>query len=195
MRLQDFITITLGCQIPWNVHQLPHPNLSTSWIQLLAKRSFRRRYTLALPSPRFNRNRDSSLNQTVLQRCCGHTLCVQTHWSRTWRCRQVKTTALTGRLALIPASRRQLRTVCSEILCCPGIAAAVDVAVVNLSRKWRNRIWWSWAGLSLLVVLTVGGHVLSLAVGTHPKDKRCYSGKHSAPWIHVSGFHLLVTGR
>jgi hypothetical protein len=29
-----------------------------------------------LPSPRFNRNRDSSLNQTVLQRCCGHTLCV-----------------------------------------------------------------------------------------------------------------------
>jgi hypothetical protein len=48
---------------------------------------------------------------------------------------EVKTTALTGRLALIPASRRRLRTVWSEILRCPGIAAAVDVAVVNLSRK------------------------------------------------------------
>jgi hypothetical protein len=43
--------------------------------------------------------------------------------------------------------------------------------------------------LSLLVVLTVGGHVLSLAVGTYPKGERCYSGKHSAPWIHVSGMH------
>jgi hypothetical protein len=34
-----------------------------------------------------------------------------------------------------PASRRWLRTVWSEILRCPGIAAAVDIAVVNLSRK------------------------------------------------------------
>ena len=179
------------CDIAAHIITLPPPNLSTSWIQLLAKRSFRLRYTLALPTPRFNRNRDSSLNQTVLQRCCGHTLCVRTHWSRTWRCRQVKTTALTGRLALIPASRRQLRTVCSEILCCPGIAAAVDVAVVNLSRKWRNRIWWSWAGLSILVVLTVGGHVLSLAVGIYPKGERCFSGKHSAPGYMCLGFTCL----
>jgi hypothetical protein len=49
--------------------------------------------------------------------------------------------------------------------------------------------------LSLLVVLTVGGHVLSLDVGTYPKGERGYSGKHSAPWIHVSGFHLLETGQ
>jgi hypothetical protein len=34
-----------------------------------------------------------------------------------------------------PASRRRLRTVWCEILHCPGIAAAVDVAVVHLSRK------------------------------------------------------------
>jgi hypothetical protein len=47
----------------------------------------------------------------------------------------VKTIALTGRLALIPASCRRERTVWSEILRCPGIAAAVDVAVVNLFRK------------------------------------------------------------
>jgi hypothetical protein len=132
------------CDIAAHIITLPPPNLSTSWIQLLAKCSFRRRYTLALPSPRFNRNRDSSLNQTVLQRCCGHTLCVRTHW------RRVKTTALTGRLALIPALRRRLRTVWSEILRCPGIAAAVDVTVVNLSRKWRSRIWRSWAGVVTL---------------------------------------------
>jgi hypothetical protein len=41
----------------------------------------------------------------------------------------------------------------------------------------------------------VGGHVLSLAVGTYPKGERCCSGKHSAPWIHVSGFHQRLTGR
>ena len=43
--------------------------------------------------------------------------------------------SINGRLVLIPASRRRLRIVWSEILRCPGIAAAVDVAVVNLSRK------------------------------------------------------------
>ena len=199
MRLQDFITIALGCQIPWNVHQrclssmrycsLHHYTPTSESVDFLNTvigkvliSSF------AYPSPSI-----ASFQQEPWLVAAPN--CVRTHWSRTWRCRRVKTTALTGRLALIPASRRRLRTVWSEILRCPGIAAAVDVAVVNLSRKWRNRIWWSWAGLSLLVVLTVGGHVLSLAVGTHPKDKRCYSGKHSAPWIHVSGFHLLVTGR
>ena len=146
------------CDIAAHIITLPPPNLSTSWIQLLAKRSFRRLYTLALPSPRFNRNCDSSLNQTVLPCCCSHTLCVRTHCSRTLRCRRVKTTALTGRLALIPASRRRLRTVWFEILRYPGIATAVDAAVVNLSRKWRHRIWRSWAG-----VVTLGrpGHGLS----------------------------------
>ena len=44
----------------------------------------------------------------------------------------------------------RLRTVWSEILRWPGIAAAVDVVVVNLSRKWRNRTWRSWAGVVTL---------------------------------------------
>jgi hypothetical protein len=89
-------------------------------MQFAAKRSFRLGYTLALPSARCSRNLDLSLNQTVLHRCWGHTLCVCAHWSLFWRCCWFKT-ALTGRLALIPAFRRRFLTVWSEILRTPGI--------------------------------------------------------------------------
>mgnify|MGYP003685475879 CR=1 FL=1 len=57
------------------------------------------------------------------------------HWSLFWQCRWFKLTPRTGRLALIPASRRRFWTVWSEILCCPGMDEAVEVAVVKLSRK------------------------------------------------------------
>jgi hypothetical protein len=57
----------------------------------------------------------------------------QTHVSRVLNVSQSNLSRLW--LALIPASRRRLRTVWCEILRCPGIAGAVDVAVVNLSCK------------------------------------------------------------
>jgi hypothetical protein len=59
----------------------------------------------------------------------------------------VQKSALTGRLALILASRKRFLTVWSEILLTPGIVNAVGIAVVNLSRtcKGRYRIQLSWA--------------------------------------------------
>ena len=117
----------------------PPPNLSTCWTQFAAKRSLQRLYTLALPSARWRRKPDSSLNQTFLQRWSGHTLCVWDHWTLFWQCCAVRTTTRTGRLVLIPASRRRFRTVCWEILRNPGITDAVDAAVSNLWRKRMNR--------------------------------------------------------
>jgi hypothetical protein len=153
MMLQNFITVPLSRQCTIDMHQfnlavsdiaphiitLPPPNLSASWMQFAAKRSFRLLYTLALPSARCSRDLDSSLNQTDLHRCWGHTLCVCAHWSLFWRCYWFKTTVLTWRLALIPASCRRFLTVCSEILSTPGIFDAVNVHLADVNfTKLRN---------------------------------------------------------
>jgi hypothetical protein len=109
-------------------------------MQLAAKRSLRRLFTIALPSAHCSGNHDSSLNQTVPQRWCGHTLCLWAHWSLFWRWRCVRTTAFTDRPVLIPASLKRLRTVWSEILSPPDIAEAVEDAVINISPSitWSN---------------------------------------------------------
>ena len=127
MWLQNFVTITLSRQITIGVYQVglssmwygcPHHYASASESVDFLDTDSRKMFissseTLALPSARRNKNLDSSLNQTVLQRCCGLTRCVWAHWSLFWRCRWFKLTPRTGRLALIPAYRRRFRTVWS----------------------------------------------------------------------------------
>jgi hypothetical protein len=119
------------CQIslPTSSH---YRRLSASWMQFAVKRSFRLLYTMALPSARCSRNLDHHwTNQfSIAARAI---LCVSVptaHLSLFWRCCWFKTTALTvtGRFALIPASRRRFLTVWSEILRTPGIVDAVHVA-------------------------------------------------------------------
>jgi hypothetical protein len=126
MRLQDFITIALGCQIPWNVNQR------------------------CLSSIRY---------------CSLH------HYTPTSESVDFLNTVI-GKV-LISIRLRHLRdrftTATSTAAAIPGQRRISDQTV-------RNRL-------------------RGLAVGTYPKGEICYSGKHSAPWIHVSWFHLLVTGR
>jgi hypothetical protein len=149
MRLQDFITIKLGCQIPWIVHQRclssmrycsPHHYTPTSesvdFLNTVIGKAL-------ISSSVYPSSSIASFQQEprlVAEPNCSPALL----WPYSMCPNPLKsdltvsagqTTALTGRLALIPASRKRLRTVWSEILRCPGIAAAVDVAVVNLSRK------------------------------------------------------------
>ena len=66
----------------------------------------------------------------------GRTLCMIDMlelWIEGWRCCWFKIASQTGHvhLALMPAFRRQFRTVCSGILCRPGMVEALDV------------VWWS----------------------------------------------------
>jgi hypothetical protein len=70
----------------------------------------------------------------------GVILCVSVPIGVCWWCCWLKTTALTGRLALIPAFCRPFLTVWSEILRTLDIVDAVDIDVANLSRKWHSQI-------------------------------------------------------
>ena len=159
---------------------LPLPNLSTSRTQLAAKRSLWHLYTWHLPSWRRSKNLDSSLNQTRLQRCWGHTH----HWRRRRRCCCVKMTPRTGRLAWRPASRRRFRTVWSDIPRTPGNAVAVEVAVVVLSRRWRTRMYRSWAA-----VVTRG----LLDLGRSRVDPCCWYRSHSLVIVLGDTLNALAT--
>jgi hypothetical protein len=163
---------------------LPPPNLSASWMQLTAKRSFRLLYTLALSSARCSKNLGSSLKQTDLHHCWGHTLCVCAHWSLFWQCCWFKTTAITGRLALIPASRRRFLIVWSEILRTPGIVEVLWIfhlsGVTGYSGPGRQWLSWPWE--------VMGWFILLVSV------PRC-SGTHWRSWLQLSGIHLLLIDR
>jgi hypothetical protein len=76
-----------------------------------------------------------------------------------------------------------------KVMMCPAILHTGKTALVHIPGRCCHS-WSSWP----CDVLTAHGQELSLAVGTYPKGEICYSGKLSAPWIHVTGFHPLVTG-
>lgn len=106
------------------------------FLNAISRKSLCRRLsTLAGPFERCNNNLDSSMNQTVFKRCCGQTLSVRDYGSLFWRCCRFKTTALTGRLARLPASRSRFLTVWSEVLHPTGMNEGVEIAVLNRSRK------------------------------------------------------------
>ncbi len=97
-------------------------------------------------------NRDSSMKRIPLQSARRHRMWTFAHSSQLrWRT-AVRSRPWWGRRACGWASLRWFLTVCSEILwlCKPIVAAAVRVA--GLRRSWRWRCWMgrSWAGVVTL---------------------------------------------
>ncbi len=100
------------------------------------------------PSALYSENRDSSVKRTPLHSARRHRMWAFAHSSRLrWRT-AVRPRSRWGWLACRWASLRQFLTVCAEMiwLCKPIVAAAVRVA--GLRRSWRWRCMWrSWAGV------------------------------------------------
>ncbi len=71
------------------------------------------------------------------------------HSSWLWRRTSVRSRPRWGRRACRWASLRRFLTVCAEIiwLCKPIVAAAVRVAGLRWSWRWRCWMWRSWAGV------------------------------------------------
>ncbi len=106
-------------------------------------------HTRCLPSALYSENRDSSVKRTLLQSARRHQMWAFPHSSRLRRRTAVRSRPRWGRRACRWASLRRFLTVCAEILwlCKPIVAAAVRVA--GLRRSWRWRCWMcrSWAGV------------------------------------------------
>ncbi len=101
------------------------------------------------PSALYSENRDSSVKRTPLQSARRHRMWAFAHSSRLrWRT-AVRSRPQWGRRACRWASLRRFLTVCAEILwlCKPIVAAAVRVAGLRLSWRWRCWMWRSWAGV------------------------------------------------
>ncbi len=127
----------------------PPPWATRSTTLTSANRSPTRRHTRYLPSALYSENRDSSVKRTTLQSPRRHRMWAFAHSSRSQRWTAVRSRPRWGRRACRWASMRQFLTVCAEIiwLCKPIVAAAVWVA--GLRRSWRWRCWMcrSWAGV------------------------------------------------
>ncbi len=99
--------------------------------------------TRCLPSALYSENQDSSLKRTPLQSARRHWMWALAHSSRLRR-----RTAVRSRPRW--ASLRLFLTVCAEILWLskPIVAAAVRVAGLRWSWKWRCWVWrsWGWCG-------------------------------------------------
>ncbi len=104
------------------------------------------RHTLCLPSALYNENRDSSVKRTPLQRA---RMWAFSYSSRLRRRTAVRSRPWWGWRACRWASLRRFLTVCAEILwlCKPIVAAAVRVAGLNHTWRWRCWMWRSWAGV------------------------------------------------
>ncbi len=139
----------------------PSPWATQSTTLKSANRSPTRRHTRCLPSALYSENRDSSMKRTPHQSARRHWMWAFAHSSRLrWRT-AVRSRPRWGRQACRWASLRRFLTVCAEILwlCKPIFAAAVRVAGLRQSWRWRCWMWRSWAGVvtrGLQVVRSVG---------------------------------------
>ncbi len=97
----------------------------------------------------YSENRDSSVKRTPLQRAGCHRMWTFAHSSRLRRWTAVRLRPRWGRRACRWASLRRFVTICAEILwlCKPIVAAAVRVAGLRQSWRWRCWMWRSWVGV------------------------------------------------
>ncbi len=114
-----------------------------------ANRSPTRRHTHCLPSALYSENRDSSVKRTPLQSAWRHWMWAFAHSSQLRQRTAVRSRPHWGRWACRWASPRWFLRVCAEIilLCKPIVAAAVRVAGLRRSCRWRCWMWRSWAGV------------------------------------------------
>ncbi len=127
----------------------PSPWATQSTTLKSANRSPTRCHTRCLPSALYSENRDSSMKRTPHQSARRHWMWAFAHSSRLrWRT-AVRSRPRWGRQACRWASLRRFLTVCAEILwlCKPIFAAAVRVAGLRQSWRWRCWMWRSWAGV------------------------------------------------
>ncbi len=112
-----------------------------------ANRSPTRRHKRCLPSALYSENRDSSVKRTPLKSARRHRMWAFAHSSRLRWWIAVRSRPRWGRRACRWASLRRFLTVCAEILwlCKPIVAAAVWVAGLRWSWRWRCWMWRSWA--------------------------------------------------
>ncbi len=139
----------------------PSPWATRSTTLKSANRSPTRRHTRCLPSALYSENRDSSMKRTPHQSARRHWMWAFAHSSRLRWQTAVRSRPRWGRQACKWASLRRFLTVCAEIiwLCKPIVAAAVRVAGLRQSWRWRCWMWRSWAGVvtrGLQVVRPVG---------------------------------------
>ncbi len=112
-----------------------------------ANRSPTQHHTHGLPSALYSENQDSSVKGTPLQSAKRHRMWAFVHSSRLrWRT-AVRSKPRWGWRACRWASLRWFLTVCAEIiwLCKPIVAAAVRVAGLRRSWRWKCWIWRYWA--------------------------------------------------
>ncbi len=97
----------------------------------------------------YSENRDSSVKRTPLQSARRHRMWAFAHSSRLRRRTAVRSRPRWGRRACKWASLRGFLTVFAEILCLckPIVAAAVRVAGLIRSWRWRCWMWTSWASV------------------------------------------------
>ncbi len=102
-----------------------------------------------LPSALYSENRDSSVKRTPLQRARRHWIWAFVHSSWLRQRTLVRSRPRWGRRACRWASLRRFLTVCAEILwlCKSIVAAAVRVAGLRWSWRWRCWMWRSWTGV------------------------------------------------
>ncbi len=108
-------------------------------------------YTLSAICP-VQWNRDSSVKRTPLQSARRHRRWAFAHSSRLRRWTAVRSRPRWGRRACRWVSLRLFLTVCAEILwlCKPIVAAAVWVAGLRQSWRWRCWMWRLWGRLDVL---------------------------------------------
>ncbi len=126
----------------------PPPWATRSTTLTSANRSPTRRHTRCLPSALYSENRDSSMKRHLQSARC-HRMWAFAHSSRLRRRTALGSKPQWGRRACRWASLRRFLTVCAEILwlCKPIVAAAVQVAGLRRSWRWRCWMWRSWAGV------------------------------------------------
>ncbi len=114
-----------------------------------ANRSPTQRHTRCLPSALYSENRYSSEKRTPLQSARRHRMWALAHSSRLRRQTAVRWRPRWGRRTYRWASLRRFLTVCAEILWLWKliVAAAVQVASLRRSWRWRYWMWRSWAGV------------------------------------------------
>ncbi len=142
---------SVRCPYHTHVHTITPPPPWATWFTTLtsANCSPTRRHTRCLPSAMYSENRDSSVKRTPLQSARSHRMWVFAHSSRLRRRTAVKSSPRWGRRACRWAFLRRFLKVCAEILwlCKPIVAAAVWVAGLRRSWRWRCWMWRSWVGV------------------------------------------------
>ncbi len=160
---QDLVTVSLCIQNAINkvplcllsiTYACPYHNPTATMghsIHMLTSvnRSPTQRHTCCLPSALYSENRDLSMKRTPFQSARRHRMWAFAHSSRLRRQTAVRSSPPMRMRACRWASLRRFLTVFAEILwlCKPIVAAAVWVAGLRRSWRWRCWMWRSWTGV------------------------------------------------